>query len=251
MLGTEPPANQVPLAQPLSLGQLAGAGVAFGAPAIGAVATYSQSWFAQAVTLGHMVHSLALAPGEATRVAVIDWSRRTTATALDIIEERERLDNATNHSRAASEVQNAVATEMQFGGSISTGWAKSTSDASGFAGSMGGGIAGTIGEAAGALGFGFGGSSSSQTAETESRATSASWSVGSRSVMAGMTQRVNDRTEQHATSVRNRRATAVREVSQTEYEQVSTRIVANYNHMHALTVPSTTRSCRFTASPCS
>ncbi|WP_157790211.1 hypothetical protein [Bradyrhizobium japonicum] len=236
MLGTEPPADQVPLARPLSLGQLAGASAAFGAPAIGAVATYSQSWFAQAVTLGHMVHSLALAPGEATRVAVIDWSRRTTATATDIIEERERLDNATNHSRAASEVQNAVANEMQFGGSISTGWAKSTSDASGFAGSIGGGIAGTIGEAAGALGFGFGGSSSSQTAETESRATSASWSVGSRSVMAGMTQRVNDRTEQHATSVRNRRATAVREVSQTEHEQVSTRIVANYNHMHALTV---------------
>ena len=81
MLGTEPPQNQTPLAQPLSLEQLAAGGLAFGAPAVGALATYSQSWFAQAVTLGQMVHSLALAPGEATRVAVIDWSRRTTATA--------------------------------------------------------------------------------------------------------------------------------------------------------------------------
>ncbi len=51
-----------------------------------------------------------------------------------------------------------------------------------------------------------------------------------------MTQTVNDRTEQHASSVRNRRATAVREVSQSEHEQISTRVVANYNHMHALTV---------------
>ncbi|MCU1440498.1 MAG: hypothetical protein JWP85_1495 [Rhodoglobus sp.] len=236
MLGTEAPQNQVPLTQPLSLEGLAVAGPAFGAPAIGALATYSQSWFAQAVTLGHMVHSLALAPGEATRIAVIDWSRRTTATATESIEERERLDNSTNHARAVSEVQNAVANEMQSGGSIATGWAKSTSSASGFAASIGGGVAGAISGVTGALGFGGGGSSSSQESETESRATSTSWSVGSRSVMAEMEQRINDRTEQHATSVRNRRATAVREVSQTEHEQVSTRIVANYNHMHALTV---------------
>jgi len=236
MLGSQAPQNQTPLAAPLSLDRLAVAGPVFGAPAVGALATYSQSWFAQAVTLGHMVHSLALAPGEATRVAVIDWSRRTTATATESIEEREQLDNSTNHARAVSEVQNAVADEMQSGGSMSTGWAKSTSSASGFAASVGGGVAGAIGSVTGALGFGGGGSSSSQESETSSRATSASWSVGSRSVMAEMEQRVNDRTEQHATSVRNRRATAVREVSQTEHEQVSTRIVANYNHMHALTV---------------
>lgn len=236
LLGTEPPQDQTPLERPLSLGQLAASGVAFGAPAVGALATYSQSWFAQAVTLGHMVHSLALAPGEATRVAVIDWSRRTTATATESIEEREQLDNSTNHARAASEVQNAVADEMQSGGSIATGWARSSSEASGFAASVGGGIAGAVSGVTGVLGFGGGGSSSSQSSETESRATSASWSVGSRSVMAEMSQRVNDRTEQHSTSVRNRRATAVREVSQTEHEQVSTRIVANYNHMHALTV---------------
>jgi hypothetical protein len=236
MLGTEPPQNQTPLAQPLSLEQLAVAGLSFGAPAVGALATYSQSWFAQAVTLGHMVHSLALAPGEATRVAVLDWSRRTTATATESIEEREQLDNSMNHARAVSEVQNSVANEMQSGGSISTGWARSTSSAWGVAGSIGGGVAGVVGDFTGVLGFGGGGSKSSQESETESRATSASWSRGSRSVMAEMNQRVNDRTEQHATSVRNRRASAVREVSETEHEQVSTRIVANYNHMHALTV---------------
>ena len=236
MLGTQAPQNQTPLIQPLSLDQLAVAGPVFSTPAVGALATYAQSWFAQAVTLGHMIHSLALAPGEATRLAVIDWSRRTTATATESIEEREQLDNATNHARAVSEVQNAVASEMQSGGSMSTGWARSTSSASGVAGSIGSGVAGMFEGFTGVLGFGGGGSSSSQESETTSSATSASWSVGSRSVMAEMEQRVNDRTEQHATSVRNRRATAVREVSQTEHEQVSTRIVANYNHMHALTV---------------
>lgn len=233
MLRTEPNANLTPATQPLSLDTLGGPGVGFGAPAVGALATYSQSWFAQGITLGQMVHSLALAPGEATRVAIIDWSRKTRASATESIDEREQLDNTTTHARAASEVQNAVADEMQSGGSIATGWSKSKSKASGFAGSIGGGIAGAIGGATGVLGFGGGGSKSSQESETSSRATSTSWSVGSRSVLAEMTQRVNDRTEQHATSVRNRRASAVREVSQTEHEEVSTRIVANYNHMHA------------------
>lgn len=235
MLRAEAGNNLTPISQPVSLESLTSA-VGFGAPAIGALATYSQSWFAQGITLGQMVHSLALAPGEATRIAVIDWTRKTRATASESVDEREALDNSTSHARAASEVQNAVASEMQSGGSIATGWSKSTSKASGFAGSIGGGIAGTIGSATGVLGFGGGGSKSKQESETNSLATSTSWSVGTKSVMAEMNQRINDRTEQHSTSVRNRRATAVREVSQSEHEEVSTRIVANYNHMHALTI---------------
>jgi hypothetical protein len=137
MLGTGPNQNLTELAQPLSLAALASQSVGFGTPTVGALATYEQSWFAQGVTLGHMVHSLALAPGEATRVAVVDWTRRTRATASESIDELEKLDNSTSHARAVSEVQNAVADEMQSGGSIATGWAKSTSTATGAAGSLG------------------------------------------------------------------------------------------------------------------
>ena len=36
--------------------------------------------------------------------------------------------------------------------------------------------------------------------------------------------------------VRSRRATAIREISQSEHETLSTRSVTNFNHMHALTV---------------
>ena len=75
-----------------------------------------------------------------------------------------------------------------------------------------------------------------QTASTAASSREFELVHGNRSVMGSMKQNVNDRTEQHSTNVRNRRATAVREVSQSEHEQVSTRVVANYNHMHALTV---------------
>ena len=236
MLATEANPNLAPLDQPLSLEQIANEGIGFGKPAVGALATHSQSWFAQGITLGQMLHSLALAPGEATRIAVVDWARRTRAAVTETVAELEQLDNAMDHSRSVSEVQNAVATEMQSGGSMSSGWAKSTSSASGAAASLGGGLAGMAEGITGVLGFSVGGSETNQNAETNSRASSTSWSVGSKSVLAEMTQRVNDRTEQHATSVRNRRASSVREVSESEHEDVSTRIVANYNHMYALSI---------------
>jgi hypothetical protein len=195
--------------------------------AVGAWMTLSQSWYALGVTLGHMLHSLALAPGEATRIAVIDWSRRTSTTSSESITESEQLDSTTAHSRALSEVQSAVANEFQRGGSTSRSQSSSTSGSAAM--SVGTGFFTSLfanAEASGTL----------QTASTQASASSSSWSRGTRSVVASMTQNVNDRTQQHSTSVRNRRASAVREVAQSEHEQISTRIVANYNHMHALTI---------------
>lgn len=215
------------LAGPISLKPAVKNKAGFNQVAIGAQLTFSQSWYAQGITLGHMLHSLALAPGEATRIAVIDWSRRTHASATEAITESEQLDNSTQHARALSEVQNAVANEFQKGGSSSQ--SSSTSSSSSFAATAGTGFVPSLWADVEASGGG-------QTASTEAQASSQSWSLGKRSVNASMTQTVNDRTEQHATSVRNRRASAVREVSQSEHEQVSTRVVANYNHMHALTV---------------
>lgn len=228
MLQMDQEANQAPIENPISLMHAVNNQSGFNKPAVGVLLTYSQSWYAKGVTLGHMLHSLALAPGEATRIAVVDWSRRTSATTSESIAETEQLDNATQHARAISEVQNAVASELQSGGSMSSGWAQSssssevTADSSGFLQSV--------------LGSSGSGSDTTQESTTSSRAQSTSWSIGTRSISADMTQNVNDRTEQFANSVRNRRATAVREVSQSEHESVSTRIIANYNHMHAMTV---------------
>jgi len=236
MLGMANETANTPLGNPLSLDVIVDNPVGFGKPAIGALATYAQSWFAQGITLGHMIHSLALAPGEATRIAVIDWSRRSRAATTESIDETERLNNSMDHSRAISEVQNAVAEEMQSGASMTSGWAHSESRAKNASASIGGGVAGMVEGVTGVLGFGAGGSTTKQESDTQFGASSASWSVGTRSVMAQMSQRVNDRTEQHASSVRNRRASAIREVSQSEHEEISTRVVANYNHMHALTV---------------
>jgi hypothetical protein len=186
----------------------------------GALLTFSQSWFAQGLTLGQLLHSTALAPGESTRIAMIDWSRRSRAATTESIDEAEDLTNTATHARALSEVTNATATELQSGSSTS-----SSTSSTGQSGAA-------FGLEIGPLAFGGSGGSSSTTTE----AMSASSSFGTRDVAASFAQNINDRSQQHATAARTRRASIVREVSQEEHETITTRVVANYNHMHALTV---------------
>jgi hypothetical protein len=218
-----------PAPAPAGAKELAGGGVqvdisaeapGFAAVTTGAVLTFEQAWYGRGVALGQLLHSVALSPGESTRIALIDWSRRTSASATEQIGESQTLENTMTHGRAMSEVQHAVATEAQSGFSQSHGESTTESGGGGFG-----------------LDLGFmsiGGSGGASTTTTD--AWSATSSSGRRDLQASMTQQVNDRTQQAASSVRNRRASIVREVSQTEHEEVSTRVVCNYNHMHALSV---------------
>src|SRR5262245_30250180 len=207
-------------AGPVDLAPVAGPEFGFRRPAIGALLTLSQSWYAQGVALGQLLHSVALAPGESTRIAMIDWSRRTSGRQDEAVSETEALTNVTEHSRALAEVTSAVAQEAQSGFSESH-----VTSASRQAGGAGGFSLGPI-----TIGGSSGGASS------RSDAMSFSSSAGRRALSAEMTQNVVDRTQQHANSARNRRATVVKEVSQSEHEKVSTRVVTNYNHMHALSI---------------
>ena len=193
----------------------------FKKPAVGALLTFSQSWYAQGVSLGQLLHSVALAPGESTRIAMIDWSRRTLGRQAEDVTETEQLTNVTEHSRALGEVTSAVAREAQSGFSET-----STAAASSEGGSRHRLRPRSRSRSA----------SSSSGAASQSKAMSFSSSSGRRDLAASMTQNVVDRTQQQANAARNRRATVVKEVSQSEHEQVSTRVVANYNHMHALSV---------------
>src|SRR5262249_54038873 len=217
-----PPDEAEPLeqAQPIDLATALSAPEGFGRLATGAMLTFSQSWFSQGLALGQLLHSVTLAPGESTRIAVVDWSRRTRAAASEEISESELLSNTMTHSRAISEVTSATASEFQSGESYVK--SQSTTEQKGWAGGL------EIEHIA------IGGSKGKSTSTTEGW--SASSSFGARDLAASYAQDINDRSQQNASSVRNRRASIVREVSQTEHEQISTRVITNYNHMHALSV---------------
>src|SRR5262249_46138611 len=197
-----------------------GAQAGFTRVATGALLSFSQSWYAQGLTLGALLHSVTLAPGESTRIACLDWSRRSRAGTSEDISESELLSNTMLHSRAVSEVTKATATEFQSGTSHVQSQARTH-------------------QAGAATGFEigpvwFGGSASGST--TTSDVMSASSSFGARALAANYAQDINDRSQQNASSVRNRRASIVREVSQSEHEEISTRLLSNSNHMHALSI---------------
>jgi hypothetical protein len=189
-------------------------------PVRGARITLAQSWYSQGVALGQLLHSLALAPGESTRVAMIDWSRQQTGTQQEQGGQTEQLMGDITRKRAMSEVQGAVAREAQ------NGFTDTNTDSQQFQGG------GTAGISIGALTLG--GSTSGARASTSAHTTTGT--SGVRDITASMTQNVADATHQAASSARNMFASVVRELSQAEHETISTRVVANYNHMHALTI---------------
>src|SRR4051812_21055963 len=52
----------------LDLAALATEAIGFARPAVGALLTYTQSWFPEGLALGQLLHTVALAPGESTRL---------------------------------------------------------------------------------------------------------------------------------------------------------------------------------------
>ena len=275
----------------------------------GYVLRYEQSWTPIALTLGNLLHSLALAPGESTRIALVDWTRRQGVRTTEAVSQLESLANTMVQNRSVNEVTRAVAREAQTGfsnvnanstvsNSAYTSYGLQNAEealgaglagmgvgagagatAGGVAGVGIGGVAGAIvggvllsetgpgalagiagGAAIGAFGGGLIGAGSGAviggaaggamgfmgTAEFGSTLDSGSnttldvvtttASNGTREVESEMLQAVSDRTQQHSSNSRNRRASIVQEVNQSETEKVSTRVVTNYNHMHALTV---------------
>ena len=213
--------DRLPLEQAGQLDPLSALeGLGFTQPARGARLTFAQSWYSQGVALGQLLHSLALAPGESTRVAMIDWSRQQTGTQGEQSGQVEQIAGGTTHKRAMSEVQDAVAREAQNGFSDTSANSQQVQ--------AGGGGGFSLGPFTGGASTGYGSASSSGSTVTGTS--------GVRSIAATMTQDVADATSQAASSVRTMFASVVRELSQSEHEAVSTRVVANYNHMHALTV---------------
>lgn len=175
---------------------------------------------------------------------MVDWARRVRTRADESTTQAESLAAEVSRTRAMSEVTASVAREAQtgFSGSTSTAsqsqYGETTGEA--WAGVKLPGVVGAIGQAL----FGGGGNQLTAGSRGTSFATSTAttnasgWasSSGERTLNSEMLQNIADRTHQAANSVRNRRATTVTEVSQEESEKLSTRVVTNYNHMHALTI---------------
>ena len=197
-------------------------------PAEGVILYQEQGWYARGLALGNLLHSVALAPGEVTQVAMTHWNHVTRATDSEQVSQSDRSAESDTQDRSVTEIQDSALQEHLSGGSSAASTGVSTalgiSSVTAKAQLGWGSVTGTM-------------SGTSQSIGTSHNvSTAVTRSDGHKNLSMEANQHVNATTGRHAEAARTRRATVVREVSQGEDEQLTTRVLANYNHMHALTV---------------
>jgi hypothetical protein len=179
----------------------------------GYVLEYTTEWFSVGHSLGQMVYSLPLAPGEVAKLAFVDWSRSDAATRREDTGFSESLIHDQLRDRTLTESVHAVLNEWQHGGSVMAGAAASVGSGLASGGLSGAGIGLTA-----ALGGAY------------------STTSGTRDLAVDTAQHIADAFHQASTAVRELRSTVVVQSTQSETADLRTRVVANYNHSHALTL---------------
>ncbi len=179
---------------------------------LGYVLRMAQRWTPKGLSLGDLVYSLPLAPGEQQRVAIFERRETTIVRESETLsaEEEQRFTQETDASTEA--VFRSAFNESASGGSefesSSSNW----------------GVGGSI------IIFSAGGGGSS------SSGSSSSWMQGHRDTAAASSQDVHTSVERQASARRRLARTAMRLASSFESAEVTTKTITNHNHTRALTM---------------
>jgi hypothetical protein len=173
---------------------------------------YKSEWIADGYSLGDLLYSLPLAPGQKKQIVVFDWERRESASNSQSIDYEESLFNSLSRDRDILEIAKGTIEENVSGRSSATVKA------------VAGGIGGVVGSAVFGVAGGY------------SNARSSASQNSLRQVSSSDQQKLSDRIVQSANAVRSMRSTVIQTVAQGERFEVSSESVANYNHCHALTI---------------
>lgn len=184
--------------------------------ATGHVLYYRAEFRADGYSLGDLLYSLALAPGQKKQIVVIDSAHTLLGSETQSIGQGESL--------AASLVNERAITD-QVGGSINEAMRGSSSaSTSGVSAGLGVGV--NLGYVGAALGVAGGTASSSASASQNS----------SRDTSMFFGEKLRQSIMQNAQSYRQLNATVVTSVREGQQYSVNTDVIANHNHCHALTM---------------
>ena len=191
---------------------------------IGYVLNMHQAWVPDGFALGSLLYSLVLAPGEEQRILIRERDQAydvgDEASSSDITSETYQVTQTDDEDAAYNYALNQLS---EAGSSYST---KSTTASAGLGGALGGLIDGiTFGLSIGA-GFGYTKSSGSAAAHQRNAHNEASSSAQS------FQHAIKSASERIAQSKR----VSIRTASGDEAEGVSSKIIANHNHSHVMTV---------------
>lgn len=180
--------------------------------AYGHLLHFKQQWIADGYSLGDLIYSLPLAPGQKKQIVTYDWEHRLRATDTQSLTATDAIESVLSRDRDIQEIATGAITERMHGSSSST--VKS--------------VAGGIGGAIGPIVFGAAGGISKASSQASQQSM--------RNIAASNSQQLSDRIKQSASSVRSQRSTVIQTVTQGETSSVTTESVANYNHCHAITI---------------
>lgn len=191
---------------------------------LGYIVQMAQQWTPAGLSLGDLLYSLPLSPGEQQRIAVFE-QRQTLSTAefesLDA-DEQQRQRQASDSSTQA--VFNSAFTESVRGASSFTTNAESSSWG------VAGGIGGFIAPIAFGIGAGGGGGSSSSSGNANSSLD------GARNFTSNAASQAHSSVEREAAARRHAQRTGIRLATASDVEQVTTKVITNNNRAHALTM---------------
>ena len=195
---------------------------------LGYVLNLAQVWRYDGLTLGNLVYSLPLAPGEQQRVAVSERVATAAVRETEVLDIAERSQSATREDSSTQAVFESAFEEHVRASSTYENRARSSSW--GVAGGIGGVLAGPVGALVGGVGAAGGSGKSSNSGNTTSALD------GARQYSSMAAQSMHSSVEREAAARRRAERTSIRLATETDSETVTTKVITNHNKAHALTV---------------
>jgi hypothetical protein len=187
---------------------------------LGYILQMSQQWTFQGLGLGNLVYSLPLAPGEQQQVAVFERQDTSAVQESEFFTESEAMSQTAMSDTSTNATFSSAFNELANGGSQFQ-----TNSSSSSWGASGGFSLGIIS----AGGSGGGGTSSAS-------GNSSTWLQGQRDTTEQATQATHSSAENQAAARVTAGRTGMRLATASENMDVTTKIITNHNHTHALTM---------------
>ena len=171
---------------------------------------------ADGYSMGDLIYSLPLAPGQKKQIVTYDVANTLEASESQRLAQGERL--------AAELIDDRIITDELSGGISETLSGESSARTAGFSAGLGLGI--SMGKVGGSLGV-AGGYSNSQSSASQS---------GARDISQSFAEKLRQALMQNAESYRELNASVVTTVKEGQEYAVTTEVVANHNHCHSVTM---------------
>lgn len=184
--------------------------------ATGHILWYKSVFKSDGYSLGDLVYSLPLAPGQKKQIVSYDMANTLTASEAQQLAQGERL--------AASLFDDRMITD-EIAGSLDES-VSGSSNASTAGVSAGLGLGGSMGPIGGSLGVSGGYSNSRSRASQQ----------GARDIAQSFGEKLRQSLIQQSESYRRLNASVVQQVKEGQSYSVTTEVVANHNHCHSLTM---------------